>query len=134
MLDQRHHLDEGPQICGGDAADDAALERREMLQDTRGDGAAAGRRRDDEGAAIGFGNGAGDEPPLREPVEDAGQRRSLVGEPVVKLADGRGGCLGEQRENVRLALREVVLTQGGQIEADAVRRAVDRRHDLERHR
>ena len=40
------------------------------------------------------------------------------------MVDGAGGR--QQRENVRLALRQPVVTQVGQIEADPVRRAMNR--------
>ena len=60
-----------------------------------------------------------------EPIEDAGQRRALVREAAVEIRN-RGRPRGrEQRQDVRFALRQAVVTQIGEIEADPVRRSVN---------
>jgi hypothetical protein len=110
------------------------LERGEVPADARGDVPAPRRQRHDERAAIGLADRPRHERAFGKPIEDARQGRPFVRQPFVQLADGGGRRVRQQGEDVRLALREAILTQVGQIEADPVRRAVDRWNEPERHR
>ena len=94
--------------------------------DAAGRAAARDSGRHDERATVGGANRPGDQAAAGEPVEDAGEGRALVREAGVQLAyAGRTGC-GEVREDVGLALGEPVLTQVREVEADAVRRPMNR--------
>lgn len=119
-------LQEPFHIVGGDAAGDGLFEFGQVPMHTSGNGGALRGRRDDEGAAIGGADVARDEAARGEPIEDAGQRRSLVGEAAMESGDRRRTGGRQQRQDVRLALRQTVVTQIGQIEADPVRRSMNR--------
>ena len=96
-------------------------------------GAAAARgRRDHEGPAVVGADVARDEPAVGEPIEDARQRRALVREAAVELGNRRRPGGGEQREDVRFALRQAVVTQVREIEADPMGRPMNRRHEAQR--
>ena len=70
---------------------------------------------------------------LLQPVENARERRSLMREAAVQLRDAGRARRRQVRENVGLALREAVLTQVGQVEADPMRRSMDGRDKTKRH-
>lgn len=85
-------------------------------------------RRDQKRAAIFLADVARDEATSHESIEDARQRRPFVRQAAMEFSDCRGPRRGEQREDVALALRETVVTQVGQVQADAVRRSMNRWH------
>ena len=93
--------------------------------------------RDDEGAAVRGTYGAGDEAARRQAIQDARQRGTLVGEAAMQLGDRRRTGGREQREDVRLALRQPFLPQVSEKQADPVRRSMngrDQAHCHDRHR
>ena len=85
------------------------------------------------GTAVGGADFPRDESAIGQPVQDAGQRRTLVRQAAMEVVDGRWCGLGEVREDVRLALRQAELTQVGQIEPDPVRRPVNLRNQPQGH-
>lgn len=127
LLDRRHHLQERLHISRGDTAADRVLESGEVAVDAFRDLQPFRRRRNHERAAIRGADLAPDVAAIRQPIENAGQRRALVGEAAVQFGDRRRRGGREQREDVRLALRQPVVTQVGEVEADPVRRAVNGR-------
>jgi len=134
VLDRRHHLHEPLHIAGRDAAGHRPLEVGQVTMHARGDRAPLGGRCDHERAAIGRADLARDEAALRQAIENARQRRPLVREAAMQFGDRGGRGRGQQRQNVRLALREAVVTQIGEIEADPVRRPVNRWNETQGHR
>jgi len=128
VFHRRHDLHEAFHIVRGHATADGLFEVEQVPVHAPGDRRALARRRDHEGAAIGGADLAGDEAAGGEPIENAGQRRALVREAAVELADGGRTGAREQRQNVRLALRQPVLTQVGQVQADPMRRSVNVRN------
>ena len=98
-----------------------------------GNPSSACRGSDDECAAIGRGDLARNEAAAREPVENARERRALVGEAAVQLRDAGRTRRRQVRKDVGFALREAVLTQIGQVKADPVRRSMDGRDKTKRH-
>ena len=98
----------------------------------RGHAASLRGWRDDEGAAVRVTYGAGDEAALRQAIQDARQRGALVGEAAMQVGDRRRTGGREQREDVRLALRQAIVTQFGEIQADAMGRSMNRRHEAQR--
>lgn len=127
-FDRRDHVEEAADIRRRDAARDRALEIRQVIVDLPGDPPAFGGRGDEERPPIGRAHVAGDEPAIHEAIENARQRRSLVREAAVEILDRRRRRGRELREDVRLALRQPALPQVSQIQADAMRRAVDVRN------
>jgi len=111
---------EGVQVALRDVRRHGAFEVGQLLEHLAGDPAALGGERDHERAAIGFADLAGDQAAGDQPVQDAGQRRSLVGEALVQLADGQRARRGQQRQDVRFALRQHVRLPAGEIQADAM--------------
>lgn len=77
---------------------------------------------------------SGNQSAIGQSVEDAGQCRSFVGEAAVKIAHMRGGGIGQQRENMRLALREVFLAQFTEIKPDPMCGSVNRMDEMQWHR
>jgi hypothetical protein len=90
-----------------------------------GDLQAFGGRGDHERPAIFRADLAGHEAAAGETIENAGQRRAVVRQAAMKFGDGRRRRRRKQREDVTLALREAVVTQLRQVEADPVGRSVD---------
>ena len=125
VLDRRHHLHERFHLAAGDAARHCLLEVGEVTVDAPGGRAPFGGRRDHERAAIRCADFACDQTAVRQPIEDARQRRALVREAAMELGDRRRRRGREQRQDVRFALRQAILTQIGQVEADPVCRSVD---------
>ena len=133
FLDGGHDLLEAAHVGGGDAAGDRRSRSARWLW-TRG------RRRGGRRAVGVMRNVrrssapdlAGDETAVGEPIEDARQRRALVRQATMKVGNRRRPRGGEQREDVRLALRQAVLTQAGEIEADPMGRPMNRRHEAQR--
>jgi len=105
-----------------------------MAMDAACEAASLGRRPDEEGPPIGRAHFARDESASGQTVEDAGQRRALVREAAMKIANRGRARRGEVRQDVGFALREIVSAQLGQIQADAVRRSMDERDEAKRHR
>ena len=133
-LDRRHDLHEPLHIVARDAARDSLLEIGEVAVHAPGGLTALCGRRDHERTAIGRADFPGDESAIGEPIEDARQRRSFVREAAVQVGDGRRPRGRKQGEDVRLALREAVFTQTGEIEPDPVGRPVNRWNEAQRHR
>jgi hypothetical protein len=115
VLDCRHDLDERFHLAAADAARDRLLEVGEMTVHASGGRASLGRRRDHERAPIVGADPPRDETPVVEPIQDAGQRRPFVREPAVQIGDGGRRRRGEQREDVRFALREAAVTEMGEV-------------------
>ena len=84
------------------------------------------RERHDERTAIGGAHLARDEAARDQPIEDAGKGRARVRKAAVQIPDRRWGRGREQREDVRLALRQTVFNEGGQRQPDPMRRTMDR--------
>src|SRR5262245_13302904 len=82
--------------------------------------------RDDKGSAVRGTYGAGDEAALRQAIQDARQRGALVGEAAMQLGDRRRTRGREQREDMRLALGQRLLSKTGEVETDPVRCAENR--------
>jgi hypothetical protein len=122
------------QLAGRNPPRDRPLERREMTVHARRGGAPSCGGPDDERPVIVGADFSCDETAVDEPIEDARQRRSLVREALVQLGDRRRRGRRQQREDVRLALREPVVTQAGEVEADPVCGAMNRWNEAERHR
>jgi hypothetical protein len=115
VLDRRDHLHERFDLAAGDAAGDRLLEVGEVTVHAPGGRASFGRRRDHERAPVVGADLARDETSLVEPIQDAGQGRPFVREPTVQIRDGGRRRRGQQRQDVRFALREAVVTQIGEI-------------------
>jgi hypothetical protein len=115
VLDRRHHLHERFHLAAGDAACDCLLEVGEMTVYTSGSRASPGGRRDHERAPVVGADLSRDETSVVEPIQDAGQGRPFVREPTVQIGDGGRRRRGEQREDVRFALREAVVTEMGEV-------------------
>jgi hypothetical protein len=90
VLDRRHHLHERFHLAARDAARDRLLEIGEVTVHAPGGGAPPDRRRDHERATVVGADLTRDETALVEPIEDAGQGRTLVREPAMQIGDGRG--------------------------------------------
>ena len=115
VLDRRYHLHERFHLAAGNAARDRLFEIGEVTVHTTGSRAAFGRRRDHERAPVVGADLARNETPVVEPIQDAGQGRPFVREPAMQIRDGGRRRGGEQREDVRFALREAVVTEMGEI-------------------
>ena len=74
-----------------------------------------GRRRDHERAAVVGADLSRDETAVVEPIQDADQGRPFVREPAVQISDGGRRRGGEQREDVRFALREAAVRETGEV-------------------
>jgi hypothetical protein len=110
VLDRRDHLHERFDLAAGDAARDRLLEVGEVTVHTPGSDAPFGRRRNHERAPVVGADLARDETSLVEPIQDAGQGRPFVRQPAVQISDGGRRRGGEQRQDVRFALRQAVVT------------------------
>ena len=120
VFDRRHDFHEPLHIVGGHAAADRLFETGEMPVHASGDLQALRRRRDHERAAILRADLARDEATSREPVEDARQGRALVRKATMELGDRCRRRGRQQREDMPFALRQAVVTQIRQVEADPV--------------
>jgi len=98
-----------------------------------GDLPAARRRFDDERATVGGGDMTCDETASGQAIEDTRERRPFVRKASVQIRDRRGPGGGQLREDVRFALRKAELTEVGEIQADSVRRSMDRRDEAQWH-
>ena len=133
VFDNRRDVHERGDLVRRDAARHRFLQVREVAVDAAGDLPPPGGRRDHERAAILGADGARDKAARGESIENARQRRALVGEAAVQLGDRRRRRGGEQRQDVRLALRQAVVRQAGQIQADSVRRSMNGWNQTQRH-
>jgi len=115
-----------------DAARDRLLEVGQVPVDPRGGAAAARGGRDHERPAIVGADRARDEAAIGEPIEDARQRRALVREAAVERRNRRRPGRREQREDVRFALGQGVVTQVREIEADPMGRPMNPRYEAQR--
>ena len=97
------------------------------------DGSTCARKGDDERAAVFSSRFAGDESARDEAVEDARQRGSLVGKPLVQLAHRRGAGLRQMGKDMRFALRETALMKERDVQTDPVRRSMDRGNEQKAH-
>jgi len=100
-----------------------------MLEDLARDWAPSRRQHDGERSTVLHTNLARDQSASCETIENAGKRRSLMGQVRVELGDRRTLGGREPREDVRFALRKPVLSQVSEVQADAMGRAVDRRNE-----
>ena len=132
LLDGGHDLLEAPHVGARDAARDRLLEIGQVLVYPPGGAAAFRGRGDHEGPAVVDPDIARDETAIGEPIEDARQRRALVREATVEDRNRRRPRGGEQREDVRFALRQAIVTQIGEIQADPMGRSMNRRHEAQR--
>ena len=82
-------------------------------------------------AAILLADVARDEAASHKAIENARQRRPFVREASMKFGDRRGPRRGQQREDVALALRETIVTQVGQVQADPMRGSMNRWHQAQ---
>src|SRR6185369_14739532 len=128
------HLHEPADVVARHSRGGGPLEIREVTMHARGHAASLRGWRDDEGAAVRVTYGAGDEAARRQAIQDARQGGALVGEAAMQVGDRRRTGGREQREDVRLALRQRLVFQASEVEADAVRGAVNRGHESKRHR
>jgi len=133
VLNRSRHLQKRRQLAARDAAPHRALERRQACMHASGHGTPPRRQRDHERPSILGTNLARDQAAIDETVEDARERRSLVSQAAVQRGNRRRRGARELPQDVRLALREIVLTQIGEVESDPMRRAVNRRNQPERH-
>jgi len=115
VLDRRHDLHERFHLAAGDAACDRLLEVGEMTVHTSGGRTSFGRRRDHERTAVVGADLSRDETAVVEPIQDTGQGRPFVREPAVQISDGGRRRRGEQREDVRFALREAAVRETGEV-------------------
>jgi hypothetical protein len=115
VLDRRHYLHERFHLAAGDAARDRLLEVGEVTVHPPGGRASFGGRRDYEGPPVVGADVARDKTSVVEAIQDAGQGRSFVREPAMQITDRGRRRGGEQREDVRFALREAVVTEMGEI-------------------
>ena len=129
LFDRRDHFEKRGDVGGADAPRNRLLEIDEIALDPRGNGAAGRGQRDEKRAAIFGSDRAGDQTAIGEAIEDAGERRPLVREAVMELGDRRRRGRREQREDVRLALRQARRAAVGQVEPDPMRRAMDVRNE-----
>lgn len=120
-------------VCARDVGTDQPLQVGEMPMDLDGCLMPSCGQGYDKGSAIGSAYFARDQLARRQPVKDARERRALVREPFVQLGDGRCAAFGEQRQDVRLALRQRVLTEGREIQTDSVCGSMKRRNQAKRH-
>lgn len=134
VLDGRHDLHEPLDIVARQTARDGLLQVRQVAVDLPGDPPSPRGRGDDERAAVGRADLTGDEAALGQTVEDARERRSFVREAAVEIGNGRRRGGGQQREDVRFALRQAVLTQIGEIQTDPVRRSMNGWNQAQGHR
>ena len=127
------HLHEAANIVARHARRNGALEVRQMTMHASGHAAPFCRWRDDERPPVSGAHGAGDETAVHQPIQNARQGGALVCEAAVELGDGRGTGGGEQREDMRLALRQRIVFQAGEVEADPVGGAVNGGHEAQGH-
>ena len=128
-LHRRHHFQEAPHVRVGDLPRDRLFERGQVAMDIQRHTAAARGHINHEGPPIRRADLARDQAAIDQAVENARQRRSLVGEPAVELGDRRRRMDRKLREDVRVALREAVLPQVSEVQPDPMRRAMDVRND-----
>ena len=132
VLDGSHDPLEASHVGARDAARDRLLEIGQVLVYPPGRAAAFRGRRDHECPAVVRPDIARNEAAIGEPIEDARQRRALVREATVEVRNRRRPRGGEQREDVRFALRQAIVTKIGEIQADPMGRAMNRRHEAQR--
>ena len=104
LFDCFDHVQEAADVCRRDRPCDSALEIDQVILDLTCDLAAPGGERDDERPPIRHARFPGDEAALRQAIEDARQRRTFVGEALMKVFNGCRRLRRELREDVRLAL------------------------------
>ena len=125
VFDSGHYLHKPSQIGGGDVATDRLLEVHEAPVHAPSHLTARGGWGDHERASILGADLARNEAAPREPIENTRQRRALVREAAVQLGDGRRRRSRKEREDVRFALRQAIVTPFGQVQADPMRRSMN---------
>jgi hypothetical protein len=133
VLNRSRNLQKRFQLAARNPPRDRLLERRKMPVHARCGRAPRRGGRDDERPPIVGADVAPDQTAVDEPIQDACQRRSLVREPFVQLGNRRRRGCRQKREDVRLALRQPAVTEGGEVEVDSMRRAMDRRYQTQPH-
>jgi hypothetical protein len=119
------HGAEAGEVAGGDAVCGVGLDLAQG-DDHRTGGVAAGAGESDEkGATVGLVERSSDEAATLEAVEDAAQRGGAVIEAALKVADGVGRGVGEEGEDMCLALGDPDARElGFETDADGVRRSL----------
>jgi len=123
---------EAADIGAGEAAGDRLLELGEVLVNAQRRAAAARGRRNQERAPVVGADVARDEAAVGQPIENARQRRAFVRQATMEVGNRRRPRGREQREDMRLALRQPVVTQVREIQADPMGCPMDRRHETQR--
>lgn len=108
----------------------AELDSLQHVDDGARCGAAGPGQADQERSPIGVVEGAANQSPGLETIEDAAQCGRAVTEVVLQLTDGVRGAIGEEREHMRLALRK---THVGQKFLQSHSRRVSRTLQLDDH-
>ena len=95
VFHRRYDLHEALDVGRGHALCDGRFELHQVIVHAPGGLTPFGRRRDQEGTPVGLPNVARDELTIDQAVENAGERRPLVGQAAVQIGDrGRTGPLG----------------------------------------
>lgn len=128
------HFQAGRDLGCRHMSSDGGLETDEMPTNDARHFPSFARRVDDERAAVLDARHARDQSAVVQAIEDARQRRAFVREVRMQFRDRRRRGSGQVGEDVRFPLRQAVLLKISEIETDPVRRTVNRRNELERHR
>lgn len=131
VFDRRNDSQKALHVLCADAARHRLFEIDQMPVDAASDLETLGGRSNHKRPPILRADLACDETARGEPIEDARQSRTFVRQAAMKFGDRRGRRRGEQRQDVPFALRQAVVTQIGQIEADPVRRSVNGRDEAQ---
>ena len=133
LLHYPQHFQERADLVSGNRSRDRAFEGGEVREDLGGHLAAFGRRVDHEGATVVRADLPRDQSTFGQAIENARERRAFVGEVRMEIRNRGRRRRGEVREDVRLSLRETVLAQAREKQADAVGGAVNRRNETQGH-
>jgi hypothetical protein len=125
LFDGGDDLQESSNVLRGDATADRLFEVNQVPVHPACDVQPLVRRRDHERSTVLRAYLTRDETARREAIENACQRRALVRETAMKFGDSGRGGRGKQRQDVPFSLRQPVVTQLRQVEADPVRRSVN---------
>jgi hypothetical protein len=104
LLQNRDDVLEAFNLGRGCAFHDRLLKRGKVAAHAPRHGPTFGSQFHPKCPAIGLTNFPRDHSASSQPIENTGQRRSLMGEAAMKIGNFRGRGMVEQGENVRLAL------------------------------
>jgi len=93
-------------VTGSDMLQRSELDSLQHVDDGARCGAAGPGPADQERSPIGVVEGAANQCPGLETIEDPAQCGRAVTEVVLQLTDGVRGAIGEEREHMRVALRK----------------------------